>query len=87
MFASLIGLGLLSIGLAYLWHWRISGFRALFLNIKSKFDDGNVERSLNVDMQIAYLVNGFRSILLKEKNPRQESQSAISSMTGRLLDS
>ncbi|MFW9964673.1 MAG: hypothetical protein ACFFCX_13975, partial [Candidatus Sifarchaeia archaeon] len=46
MFASLIGLGLLSIGLAYLWHWRISGFRALFLNIKSKFDDGNVERSL-----------------------------------------
>ncbi len=46
MFASLIGLGLLCIGLACLWHWRITGFRALFLNIKSKFDDGKAERSL-----------------------------------------
>ncbi len=46
MFASLIGLGLLCIGLAFLWHWRITGFRALFLNIKSKLDDGKVEWSL-----------------------------------------
>lgn len=45
MVASLILLGLLSIGLAYLWHQRITGFKALLYTIESRFRDDKIDRS------------------------------------------
>ena len=45
MVASLLLLGLLSIGLAYLWHRRIVGFKTLLLTIKSRFGDDTIERA------------------------------------------
>lgn len=45
MVLSLVFLGLLSIGLTYLWHQRITGFRTLLLNIKSRFDGNKIDVS------------------------------------------
>ena len=45
MVVSLILLGLLSTGLAYLWHQRITTFRTMLLNIKSMFNGDNIDSS------------------------------------------
>jgi hypothetical protein len=45
MVLALVLLGLLSIGLAYLWHQRIIGFGSLLLTIKSRIDSGKTSVS------------------------------------------
>ena len=45
MVISLVLLSLLSIGLAYLWHQRITGFKELLVTLKSRFGDNKVETS------------------------------------------